>query len=353
MSPEQARGESVDQRSDLFSLGSVLYAMCTGRAPFRAETSYGVLRRVTDEEPRPIREINSDIPEWLSRVVAKLMSKQPDDRFASAREVAELLKDCLAHVQQPTTVPLPASLVPKTEDSRIVPVSRRKLGVIVMVASQSVLGLPGRSAGEAVRKLLSRQSQLTAGARAAENQPAAPQSKAREVTPRRLYHFAALTRGHSVKIAFSADGRLFAVANGNPTIIHDTSTKSRAADHCKPSADILDAETGKTVASLKLTTAGEDAVLAATERISHVEATALAFSPDGNLVAVGTSIGRGQALQRAERPARSVAGRPGGETRGQRDPGELEAAGASDRKRRVARVLARRQPTGSLRQFVC
>ena len=62
MSPEQSRGESVDQRSDLFSLGSVLYAMCTGRAPFRAETSYGVLRRVTDEEPRPIREINPDIP---------------------------------------------------------------------------------------------------------------------------------------------------------------------------------------------------------------------------------------------------------------------------------------------------
>ena len=112
MSPEQARGESVDQRSDLFSLGSVLYAMCTGRAPFRAETSYGVLRRVTDEEPRPIREINPDIPEWLCRIIARLMSKQPDDRFASAREVAELLEECLAHVQQPTAVPLPASLVP-------------------------------------------------------------------------------------------------------------------------------------------------------------------------------------------------------------------------------------------------
>ena len=102
MSPEQARGESVDQRSDLFSLGSVLYAMCTGRAPFRAETSYGVLRRITDEEPRPIREINPDIPEWLCRIIAKLMSKQPDDRFESAREVAELLEECLAHVQQPT-----------------------------------------------------------------------------------------------------------------------------------------------------------------------------------------------------------------------------------------------------------
>ena len=55
MSPEQARGEGVDTRSDLFSLGSVLYAMTTGRPPFRADTTYGILRRVTDDTPRPIR----------------------------------------------------------------------------------------------------------------------------------------------------------------------------------------------------------------------------------------------------------------------------------------------------------
>ena len=111
MSPEQARGEPVDPRSDLFSLGSVLYAMCTGRPPFRAETSYGVLRRITDEEPRPIREINPDIPDWLCGIVAKLMAKRPDDRFQSAREVAALLEQCLAHVQQPTVVPLPNVLI--------------------------------------------------------------------------------------------------------------------------------------------------------------------------------------------------------------------------------------------------
>jgi serine/threonine protein kinase/WD40 repeat protein len=107
MSPEQARGESVDPRSDLFSLGSVLYAMCTGRAPFRAETSYGVLRRITDEEPRPVREINPDVPEWLCRIIERLMAKRPGDRFESAGEVAELLEGCLAHVQQPTAAPLP------------------------------------------------------------------------------------------------------------------------------------------------------------------------------------------------------------------------------------------------------
>jgi serine/threonine protein kinase len=110
MSPEQARGEAVEQRSDLFSLGSVLYAICTGRPPFRAETTYGVMRRITDDEPTPIREINAEIPEWLERIVLKLMSKSPDDRIASATEVATLLEQCLAHVQQPTTVELPQTI---------------------------------------------------------------------------------------------------------------------------------------------------------------------------------------------------------------------------------------------------
>lgn len=114
MSPEQARGEAVDQRSDLFSLGSVMYTMCTGRAPFRAETSYGVLRRITDEEPRPIREVNPEIPEWLCGIIGRLMAKQPEERFESAGGVAELLEECLAHVQQPTTVPLPASVASRT-----------------------------------------------------------------------------------------------------------------------------------------------------------------------------------------------------------------------------------------------
>jgi serine/threonine protein kinase len=69
MSPEQARGEAVDARSDLFSLGSVLYAMCTGRPPFRAETTFGTLRKITDSEPPLVREINPAIPQWLERCV--------------------------------------------------------------------------------------------------------------------------------------------------------------------------------------------------------------------------------------------------------------------------------------------
>ncbi len=114
MSPEQVRGESIDARSDLFGLGCVLYALCTGHPPFRSETSYAVLRRITDDTPRPIRETNASIPEWLERIVMKLLAKSREDRYTSATEVHTLLEKCLAHVQQPTTVELPAELQLKT-----------------------------------------------------------------------------------------------------------------------------------------------------------------------------------------------------------------------------------------------
>jgi serine/threonine-protein kinase len=112
MAPEQAAGEQVDHRADLFSLGSVLYAMCTGRPPFRADGTLALLKRVAEETPRPIRDVNPDIPEWLERIVAKLHAKKPAHRFQTAREVAELLGQHLAHLQQPEQTPRPAPVEP-------------------------------------------------------------------------------------------------------------------------------------------------------------------------------------------------------------------------------------------------
>jgi len=107
MSPEQARGDVLDGRSDLFSLGSVLYAMGTGRPPFRSESTYGTLRRVTDEAPRSLQDLNSELPAWYEAIVFKLLSKSAMDRFQSADEVAELLEGCLGHLQQRDAFPLP------------------------------------------------------------------------------------------------------------------------------------------------------------------------------------------------------------------------------------------------------
>jgi serine/threonine protein kinase len=98
MAPEQAAGEPIDVRADLFSLGSVLYELCTGQPPFQAASSVAVLRRVCDDTPRPIREINPDIPEPLCRLIERLHAKRPADRPASAQEVADELRQVLAAV---------------------------------------------------------------------------------------------------------------------------------------------------------------------------------------------------------------------------------------------------------------
>jgi hypothetical protein len=82
-----------------------------------------VLRRVSDDTPRPVRAINADVPEWLEAIIAKLHAKDPAERFQSASEAADLLSRCLAHVQEPLAVPLPSELA---SGSAAVDVRRRK-----------------------------------------------------------------------------------------------------------------------------------------------------------------------------------------------------------------------------------
>lgn len=108
MSPEQASGHGIDARSDLFSLGAVMYAMCTGHPPFRAETVFGLLKRICEDTPRPVRASNPEIPDWLDQLIGKLLAKAPADRFASADEVAEHLAAELAHLQNPLGTRPPA-----------------------------------------------------------------------------------------------------------------------------------------------------------------------------------------------------------------------------------------------------
>jgi serine/threonine protein kinase len=148
MAPEQALGQAADQRADLFSLGSTLYAACAGHPPFRADSPLAVLKRVCEEEARPLLEINSDIPSWLQAIVARLMQKDPAQRFQTAAEVSDLLRRCLAHVQQPSVVPLPAEAahVEHREPTRRV---RRQaaftaLAALLVGASALIWWNPGR-----------------------------------------------------------------------------------------------------------------------------------------------------------------------------------------------------------------
>lgn len=118
MSPEQAQGNAVDTRSDLFSLGSVLYAMCTGRAPFRAETTYGILKRVIDEQPLPMSPLNPELPAWLTGYVHQLMAKSAASRTETADNISTTLERCVAHVQQPQANALPEAVQPFASKSK-------------------------------------------------------------------------------------------------------------------------------------------------------------------------------------------------------------------------------------------
>ncbi len=92
MSPEQARGREVDHRSDLFSLGVVLYEMVTGEAPFTGDSPVDTLHAVAFEETRPITAIRPNLPPSLQRVVTRCLRKRPEDRYPDARELAADLR---------------------------------------------------------------------------------------------------------------------------------------------------------------------------------------------------------------------------------------------------------------------
>ena len=123
MSPEQAQGKPVDARTDIFSLGSVMYTMCTGRSPFPADSAVAVLRRVCDDQPEPISDTNADIPGWLCDLIAKLLEKEPDDRFGSAEEVTLLLEQYLAHIQAPETAAHPPRIEPPSKRPSSIPIA--------------------------------------------------------------------------------------------------------------------------------------------------------------------------------------------------------------------------------------
>lgn len=94
MAPEQARGETLDHRADLFSLGSVLYQMAGGHPPFRAVNTMAVLERVCEDTPRPLDDVIPETPSWLQSIIFRLLEKNREDRFQSAQEVADLLARC-------------------------------------------------------------------------------------------------------------------------------------------------------------------------------------------------------------------------------------------------------------------
>jgi hypothetical protein len=285
MSPEQALGEPVDARSDLFSLGSVLYALCAGASPFAGGSVVAILKKVCEETPAPLHERNPAVPPTLAADISRLLAKQPTARFASATEVSERLFRLLAQLQGETL-----EREPVQRQAPVKPIARSKpwrlLAGLALAGLACVLiiwlvvqppwqpvGVPGANApapvanvrktwpadalkqGEVYPALLPELGRLADGV---------PHARVALLGKGPFLHRDHGPNSEVAAVAYSADGKVLASTNAR----HDPGTKSFAGWEVM----LWEADTGKPLRQIG----------------THAAPVhALAFSPEGRLLVTG------------------------------------------------------------------
>jgi serine/threonine-protein kinase len=135
MSPEQTQGATLDDRSDLFSLGSLLYYLATGDAPFTSDAPMKIIHQISNERQADVRSLNPDISSTLSAAIDRLLEKRPEDRFQSASELEEFLAAFVSHLNHPTGRQLPR--LPRIETRFGL---RKMAGIAALAACLILLG---------------------------------------------------------------------------------------------------------------------------------------------------------------------------------------------------------------------
>jgi serine/threonine-protein kinase len=110
MSPEQLHGRRVDHRTDIYSLGAVLYEMATGQGPFVGATTAELISSILRDTPKPVSELRAELPSALERIIERCLAKEPAERYASAEE----LHGTLELLRRETSPGLPAVSLPST-----------------------------------------------------------------------------------------------------------------------------------------------------------------------------------------------------------------------------------------------
>jgi WD40 repeat protein/serine/threonine protein kinase len=153
MAPEQARGEAVDQRADLFSLGCVLYRMCAGEVPFKGRDTLSTLTALATDRPKPLREVSPEVPAALSDLVMSLLARIPAERPASAASVLQALE---AIERDPRgALGLPVSPVARVKTAR-----RPRVLLAVAALLLAGLGLTGYHFGPTVIRIATNRGEL-------------------------------------------------------------------------------------------------------------------------------------------------------------------------------------------------
>ena len=156
MSPEQACGQELDARSDLFSLGIVMYEMATRRIPFHGTTSALIYTPLLESDPDPVRKWNDSIPRELERLILRLLAKERRDRFQSAKELREALEKIEDDLEKGSWLfgkrsSTPVPLVPATE-----PVARKRAPRRVVGPIERGTQVPATERGSSEDNLLIR-----------------------------------------------------------------------------------------------------------------------------------------------------------------------------------------------------
>jgi serine/threonine protein kinase/tetratricopeptide (TPR) repeat protein len=271
MSPEQAKGEKLDERSDLFSLGAILYELLNGASPYHSDTPLATLWRRIQEKAKPLTEIDPTIPQPLSDIVAKALEIEPKDRFANATEFALALESWLGIS--------PSMVGSTTYQALVVPQPAQKpiwkyttIGAIVLLIGVAALGLP--------KKFFSGSSKTSVhqpvGVLVADftNHTGDPVF---DDTLEPMFNVAlegasfinAFNRGNAKKLAArlphpsdkfdEQPARLVAIGQGLNAVI--TGELSRRGDEYSLSATALDARSGNVIAKAEVTAANKDQVL--------------------------------------------------------------------------------------------